>query len=89
MTLPPDRLQHTLNVFKDFRIPESHDREPVSLQAEIPHFIVAAIVGMLTSIKFNDELGDEGHKIDNVLFNGLLPAKLDPSDLTVAQISPE
>jgi hypothetical protein len=44
---------------------------------------------MLSTVKPDNNSFIEGHEINNVCFNRLLPTKLDPCKLTVSQILPE
>lgn len=51
--------------------------------------IVPFIFNMLPSVKLDDDSFFKRHKINNIGFNGLLPAKLDSCKLAILQIAPE
>jgi hypothetical protein len=44
---------------------------------------------MLPAVKLYDNPFLEGHEVNNVCFNRLLPAELDAFKLTVSQVPPE
>lgn len=51
--------------------------------------VVPFIFNMLPSVKLDDNSFFKRHKINNIGFNWLLPAKLDVRKLAILQIAPE
>jgi len=84
-------FQHSFGVLQHIVVPETQYAYPeafkLSLSAEVASDL--SIITMATSVQFDGKLRLRAEKIHDVWPEGLLPAKLQASKATVAQVAPQ
>jgi hypothetical protein len=79
---------HRIEMRKDLIVPKAQNLKTCSLQKFCPFFVVFGIGCMLSAINFNYRPLFETDKIEDVVFERVLPSKF-AARLSVAQYVPE
>ena len=76
-----DSLKHSVCISKDIVVPETQNAKATAPQIGITN-LIACVVGVLTSVRFNDEHLFERHEVNDPGADGYLPAEFDASELS-------
>jgi hypothetical protein len=88
LQLRKDHRQHTVFIGQYLRIPESQNLITLRSERGIARK-VTWIVGVLSSIDFDDESFLATHEIDDIRADGLLPNEFETAKPSVAQREPQ
>ena len=84
-----DRFKDAIKVFEYVAVPEANDPIAACLQPFGPLAIFDDLLGVLSAIDFNDELGLGAEEVDHEGADGLLASEAEAVELTLAQMSPQ
>ena len=78
MEIQKQTRQHTLAIFQNIIVPESHDVKAIQPQRSRSHLIVFHVIGMLAAVEFNDEPSFQANEIHDKTKHWKLAPKLVP-----------
>ena len=84
-------LGNGVRILEDIAVPEPQDTIPTTLQ-ELGSFRIMLnlfFLSVLRAVQFDDHLGAMTNKIDNIVFEWSLAAKVKPKSFAHAQAPPE
>jgi hypothetical protein len=84
-----DRLKYRVDISQYVVIPESQHPISEPAQKSSSLLIVSFLIGMLSAIDFDHQLGVQAKEVDDVRLDGLLPPKLRPGESAIAQVVPK
>jgi hypothetical protein len=84
LSVRENRLQDTFAILDNLIIPEAKDFPTLALEIGVSG-LVARAFGVLEAVGFDDQLGANAKKVDNIRSDRNLSAKLDPTQATIAQ----
>lgn len=84
-----DRFENLLGSHHHVVVPEPKNTETRGPQKAIATIIVRYLVDMLTSVQFHDDGSLDAGEVANVEADLMLPAKLEPAHLAVAEMAPQ
>ena len=85
----PDHFQHPIDVLKNLVVPETKNPEAFAFEPLGSIGIPFSLLGMLATIKLDNQSGRETNEIDDVAADGGLAPKLMAIHLLVANPLPE
>ena len=86
---PAYRFEHTACILKHFVVPEAQHSKPLCLEPFRMFSIRLHLMGILTTVYFNDQLLRQTPKIDDVVTERYLSTKSEAIQLILAQTRPE
>ena len=82
--------ENPIKVFQHILVPESDYPEPPSPQIIIPLSIVCLLLfGVLSTVKFNNQISRQADKIHDIARHRMLPAKFLLQELSISQMTPQ
>jgi hypothetical protein len=81
-------LEHGIRFAKNFVVPEPQRTKALACEPRVS-VRVACATGVLSAVRFNDELVLEAHEVRDVATNRFLSAELCSDESARAQLSPE
>lgn len=87
--LPPNFVQHPINLCHDPLIPYPYDPKAGHLQLHIPCAVILLPVIVYIAVKFNDQLFFRAVEIHDELADRMLPVEFMTVQCAVTQISPQ
>jgi len=86
---PAYRFEHTACILKHFVVPEAQHSKPLRLEPFRTFSIRLHLMGMLTTVYFNDQFFRQTRKIDDVVTERYLSTKSEAIQLIPTQTRPE
>ena len=84
-----NHIQHTIQLDKDFVVPEPQYREASRSQESRSSCVVDGVIKVLTAINFDDHVSLKTSEVENVVAIGMLTTELASFDLASSQMTPE
>jgi hypothetical protein len=81
-------LEYSWHPFLHVTVGEANYSVALTLQPRSSALVIGLLVGMRMAVKFDDELVFSAEEIHDVIANGLLAAKFQAVQLTIAQLCP-